>query len=240
MKVNNHFKILAILLTFVFLSILPIKVLAATGYGESTYGSGDYNIGITTVQNDPNSSSSNNAASASVCHDSPPVLIPDLFQINTTSQTAKLFFTPIEFNQYYISFSVNPNAEENGELVTLTREGVQSHTVYYLKPNTTYYFKIRSQNGCMPGNWSNIMIITTSSSTKQKIFYRYSKTITVTNSIKSFISKVIPSKNTKEETVSSSPTAAPTVTTKSETPSAPISTNEPVTKKKFCILWWCF
>ncbi len=94
---------------------------------------------------------------------------PDLFQINTTKNTAKLFFTPIDTNQFYIAFSTKPNAEENGELVTLSKEGVQSHTIYFLKPNTTYYIKVRGQNGCMPGKWSDILTFKTNKS----IFYKY-------------------------------------------------------------------
>ncbi|MFA6250786.1 MAG: hypothetical protein WC686_04815 [Candidatus Shapirobacteria bacterium] len=118
----------------------------------------------------PASSTSSSVPTAPLCTNVQPASIPDLFQINTSRKSAKLYFTPLsDTSQYYISFSTKPNAEDYGELVTLLREGVQSHSVYYLKPNTTYYVKVRGQNGCMPGNWSNIFKFKTTG----RIFYRY-------------------------------------------------------------------
>lgn len=82
---------------------------------------------------------------------------PDLFQINTTQTNAKIYFTPLgDSNQYFISYSTDQNAEEYGALVDLGVDGVQSYTIDMLKPRTTYYFKVRGQKGCMPGNWSGI------------------------------------------------------------------------------------
>lgn len=123
-----------------------------------------------------NSSSTSEGYSAPSCNDSKPASIPDLFQIDATSTSAKLFFTPItNTSDFYVSFSEHSNAEDNGEQVTLVREGVQSETVYFLKANTTYYFKVRGQNGCMPGEWSSIMKIKTSSKDQinKNIFYKY-------------------------------------------------------------------
>jgi hypothetical protein len=123
------------------------------------------------------SSSSGTPNSAPVCGDAEPSSTPDLFQINTFPNSAKLFFTPLsDTSDFYISFSENPNAEKHGEQVTLFREGVQSHTIYYLKPYTTYYVKVRGQNGCMPGDWSSIIKFKTDS---QK-YYKYSSPKTVT------------------------------------------------------------
>ena len=112
------------------------------------------------------SSSSNPSIppNAPSCSDAPPASTPNLFQINTTNTTAKLFFTPIaNTNHFYISFSSNNLAEGNGADVSLAHEGVQNFTINLLKPNTTYYFKVRGQNGCMPGEWSNIMKMRTDS-----------------------------------------------------------------------------
>ena len=137
--------------------------------------------------NSSNSSSPASPPGPSVCTDSRPLFIPDLFQINASKNSAKLYFTPLNDTngKYYISFSaVNSNAEEHGEMVTLMREGVQSHTIYKLKPNTTYYVKVRGQNGCMSGEWSTIMKFKTSS--KTKIFYKYTG---VKNLIKSVLKK---------------------------------------------------
>jgi len=132
--------------------------------------------------------SSNSSTSSPSCNDTTPTGISDLFQINVNSTTAKLFFTPISStNRYHISFSTKPNAEEHGADVTLAREGVQNFTVNLLKPNTTYYFKVRGLNGCMAGNWSNIMKITTKAKgvTKTIPFYK------TTNIFQKIVSKVV-------------------------------------------------
>lgn len=195
----------------------------------------------TNSQSNISNSSSSSSSSASDCHDSSPVLISDLFQINTTSNNAKLFFTPIDTNQFYVSFSTKPNAEDYGELVTLAREGVQSHTIYLLKPNTTYYIKVRGQNDCATGNWSNIMAFTTPSSIKQKIFYKNSKLAVITNGIKSTVnnvSKIIPTKNTTNKT--NTETSSPTVDIQTKVSPSPTPVAKSVDKKKTCILWWCW
>lgn len=164
--------------------------------------------------------------SALSCTDSAPVLVPDLFQIDTTPKTAKLFFTPIDYNQFYISFSTNPKAEMYGEQVSLLREGVQSHTIYHLQPNTTYYIKVRGQNGCMPGNWSNVMKFTTNS----QIYY---KKFSPSNNLSSNLITKASSKLIPLPTIT--PESTPIVT---QTPKpSPAASDQPT---KNCFLWWCW
>lgn len=123
----------------------------------------------TTAKTNSHTLSSSFSPSVYACSAFKPSSVSDLFEIKTTRNTAKLFFTPqTDTADYYISFSEKPIAEDHGEQVTLIREGVQSHTVYLLKPNTTYYFKIRGQNGCAPGEWSNVMKVKTNSKTYYK------------------------------------------------------------------------
>lgn len=169
------------------------------------------------------STSSSSSSSSSVCNNPPPTLTPDLFQINTTNTSAKLFFTPIDTNQYYVSFSTNPNAQDYGELVNLTREGVQSHNIYLLKPNTIYYVKVRGQNNCTPGSWSNIMKFKTNNS----IFYKYY------SSTKSTTKTLVNSQITITPTPISPQMSQPVSPTKTETPSSNV-------KAKKCLLWWCW
>lgn len=191
-----------------------------------------------TVTNDSNSnSSSSNSYNPPVCTDLKPIKTPDLFQINAFKNNAKLFFTPTSTDRYYISFSTNSNAEENGELVTLAREGVQSHTIYFLKPNTTYYVKVRSQNGCMPGDWSNIMKFTTGN----YIFYKNAKFNQVLKSSQiktvSTLTKDIIKDEKKE-------IAIPTITNvkgaKTELENEVVLNTNNQTTIKHCFLWWCW
>ena len=124
----------------------------------------------------PSSSSSNSSSNSSspstppVCSDAAPFFAPDLFQIDTTKNTAKLFFTPLpDTSRFVFSFSTHPNAEEFGADLVLDREGVQNFTVNFLQSNKTYYFKVRGQNGCATGPWSRIFKIKTGNSNK---FYK--------------------------------------------------------------------
>jgi hypothetical protein len=108
------------------------------------------------------SSRESGQSSPPVCLDSKPAGIADLFQIDVAKTQAVLFFTPIANNKtYYISYSTKPTAEEHGVTVNLGSEGVQSLTINDLSPGTTYYFKVRGQNGCMPGDWTEIKKVTT-------------------------------------------------------------------------------
>ncbi len=191
------------------------------------------------TQSSNSDSSSSNSFGPPVCTDSKPIKTPDLFQTNALKNNAKLFFTPTDTNQYYVSFSTNINAEGNGELVTLAREGVQSHTIYFLKPNTTYYVKVRSQNGCMPGDWSNIMKFTTNNS----VYYKYIKA--VSSLVDKFQAKSVSNIKSKSVTptitqVKGIQTETKTQEIKSEPKKEVASNTNKDTSPKHCFLWWCW
>jgi len=122
------------------------------------------------------SSVSGTSGCAPGCGDSKPEGIADLFQIDVNVGQVELFFAPIARNsRYYISYSTLPLAEQHGVEVSLGDDGVQSFGVGYLAPNTTYYFKVRGQNGCMPGDWSSIMKVTTLGKSRKvpEMYYKY-------------------------------------------------------------------
>lgn len=185
------------------------QALAANGYPE-------VKVGTPTDPNAPGSNPSTNTNNAGTASNqsnsfcSEPILsAPDLFQVNTTAQTAQVFFTPLATNQYFVSFSTLPSAEEHGAFVTLSPEGVQNLTVFFLHPRTKYYFKVRGQNGCMPGQWSNIMEVTT----KSGIFYRYAPA-----TFRSFNLKPTSLSTTTSVTPSVTPRVSPTQITPSIRP----------------------
>lgn len=92
------------------------------------------------------------------CNDQPPTNAPDLFQIDRFLKSAKLYFAPSSrISEYFISYSTAEKAEEHGIMVSLHYDGVQSYTINDLLSNMTYFFKVRGQNGCATGDWSQIM-----------------------------------------------------------------------------------
>lgn len=113
------------------------------------------------------SGSSNDSVASSepvpiVCHDSAPFGQPEIFQIDTTENSAVVYFTPIwQVGEYFLSYSENESAEEHGLGLSLGFDGVQKVEIGFLKPNTKYYFKVRGQRGCAPGDWSVIINSTT-------------------------------------------------------------------------------
>ncbi|OGG02410.1 hypothetical protein A2Z33_05105 [Candidatus Gottesmanbacteria bacterium RBG_16_52_11] len=121
--------------------------------------------------------SGSSSGDAYSCGDVKPIGVPDLFQIDTYNGKAALYFTPLaDTDRYFISFSTKSFAEEHGADIILGNLGVQLFEANYLTPDTTYYFKVRGQNGCMPGDWSTTMKITTPNKHKKtpSIFYKYS------------------------------------------------------------------
>lgn len=108
---------------------------------------------------------------------------PTLFQIDAAQTQAKVYLSPVSnpVTNYFISYGYSPNEERFGTFTNLNQStGVLSYTVNFLSANTTYYFKLRAYNDCMPGNWSNEMKITThkrlSGST---VYYKNSPTHTL-------------------------------------------------------------
>lgn len=131
--------------------------------GFSTYGVfGEQTSDAGSTSSSGGSSVSSNEPAPTICTDPAPGNAPDLFQTEATLSTATLYFAPAtQISDYYISYSESPSAEEHGASVSLDYDGVQKFTVELLRPNTTYYFKVRGQNGCMPGEWSQILQATT-------------------------------------------------------------------------------
>lgn len=107
-------------------------------------------------------SNNNSSVGAPVCSDQKPGSAPQLFKIDIAGTSAKLFFAPASdpVNKYFIAYGLTAKAEGYGvEYSQGHSDGVLSYTINLLSPNTTYYFKVRGGNGCVPGDWSNEMEI---------------------------------------------------------------------------------
>jgi hypothetical protein len=101
-----------------------------------------------------------------------------LFQISTTSTTAKLFFSPVgdPITFYNINYGLTSNSFAYGDIWGQGKSGgVLSRTINYLNPNTTYFFKIAPGNDCVLGSYSNILKAKTQpkGSKTTKSFYEY-------------------------------------------------------------------
>ena len=105
-------------------------------------------------------SSSSSSPTTPGCSNQVPDHSPDLFQIDTTKNKAKLFFTPVNnaVDYYYIAYGFTEGDERFG--VRFDKgyyDGVIDYTINELSPNTKYYYKVRAGNGCATGAWSNWM-----------------------------------------------------------------------------------
>jgi hypothetical protein len=93
------------------------------------------------------------------CKSDVPPTAPDLYQINTTSTKATLFFTPV--NDYTTSYVVFYGLKGmNEEMYNATFGGGKSPAalsfdINALSPGKEYVFKVRAENGCAKGPWSN-------------------------------------------------------------------------------------
>jgi concanavalin A-like lectin/glucanase superfamily protein/LysM domain-containing protein len=126
--------------------------------------------------NSNSESSAPSTISTPVCSAQAPPGTPNLFQIDTQATQATLFFSPVNnpVSNYYVSYGYSSGDDRFG---TLTNQGASSGVLSYiindLLPNTVYYFRIRPQNDCMPGNFGNEMkIITTKESANAIRYYK--------------------------------------------------------------------
>ncbi len=107
------------------------------------------------------------------CGEEKPDHAPDLFQIDAAKNSATLYFTPLTnaVTQYTIAYGYD--RIEDRYLVSFPfgpSYGVISYTINYLNPNTKYYFRVRADNGCRHGYWSDTMSARTNWNLKK--YYR--------------------------------------------------------------------
>jgi hypothetical protein len=131
----------------------------------------------TSSSNSSSSSSSSSSPSAPGCSDTAPAGTPDLFQIDRTGDSAKLYFTPVNdrVQSYNVIFGHSDGDERYGGISMHAQnenKGVQSITIDHLDPKANYSFKVISTNGCATGEWSN-WLGTGKLQGKTSIFYRY-------------------------------------------------------------------
>lgn len=120
------------------------------------------------------SSSSLNSINTPTCNSSTPSNAPDLFEVRRGKTSATLYFSPSNgpLDRYFIAYGNKSGEWKFGiEFPETLSNGVLKYTINHLKPNQKYFFTIRAGNNCMPGPWSNIMEVKSTSRT----YYRVQK-----------------------------------------------------------------
>lgn len=110
----------------------------------------------------------------SSCSQQAPGNAPDLFQIDRTVRSAKLYFAPAgqPYNKYIVAYGIGDSTEQYGvQFDQGYSSGVIDYTINELDPNTDYSFKVQAANGCATGEWSNVLKVGAVYSAKQS-YYR--------------------------------------------------------------------
>lgn len=113
---------------------------------------------FTAVENTSSSTSTGISNDPPSCGSWPPLGTPNLFQIDTSKNSATLYFMPVTdyLSYYFIAYGYKEGDWRFGTQFDSTQKnGVIKYTINELKPNMTYYFQVRGGNGCKPGKWSN-------------------------------------------------------------------------------------
>ena len=113
--------------------------------------------------NNSNSSSNSNSNSSPTCTGTPPST-PSIFQIWATKTQATMHFVPSQGQQDTYTISYGPYSGADMYNVTFNysdKSGAIPYAINALNPATVYYFKVRGNNGCVPGPWSNILSLRT-------------------------------------------------------------------------------
>jgi hypothetical protein len=149
------------------------------------------------------SSSSSGESHGSACNAPAPTGIPDLFQIDTTSNSAKIYFAPVAgISKYAVGYGYSDKEDRFQADV-----GSTGFIIGGLAPNTTYYIRLRAVNDCVPGEWGKTIVVKTvaSGSNKSGVFYKNQKSVVVNTpktavktTTKTNISKPVKVSNAKE------------------------------------------
>lgn len=120
-----------------------------------------FDIDFNFTCDDPPSSPPSQNNPAPTCNDTTPTSIPQNFSATVGQNSVTLHWDKPSgvFTYYLIAFGDTPHADKYGN-PNIGGPDTVSYTVNGLSSGTTYYFKIRTGNGCAPGSFSDIVSAT--------------------------------------------------------------------------------
>jgi hypothetical protein len=139
-------------------------IVAVDAAGNTTQSTSTWTIKVDTAVSTGSSSSSSSNSSSSTsapsCGDQAPgAKAPWLYgAIAQDSGSVLLYFTQADnpVNKYVLEYGTKSGDYPYGvQDMGVNSRGQMTFLVKSLSPDTTYYFKIRSGNGCATGSWSN-------------------------------------------------------------------------------------
>jgi len=101
------------------------------------------------------------------CSSTAPTSAPNIYQVVAANSTATIYLSPpsSSFDGFTVSYGLDANADTYNATFSQGNTGAAvKYTINSLTPNTKYYFKVRANNGCATGPWSNVMSSTGQSS----------------------------------------------------------------------------
>ncbi len=126
-----------------------------------------------TTSSTTTSSNQGSAKTDTTCHDSKPVGVPTIFQVDRTLTAATLFISPSSkpYTKFVVLYGPVTNPEQYAATFDEQGFAAQSFTIGSLAANVGYTFKVQAVNGCTGGNWGNSMTVARGTKLK-KSYYR--------------------------------------------------------------------
>lgn len=154
---------------FVLNDVIPVsysevsiggKTMKRFSFTIQDNGIGDANSASNVIE-DPIGPAFPNTSENNSCDQKEPKT-PKIVSLTRKKNVATFTFNPaFRAERYQVTYSTNENAS-NGKIVTVKKKKQSDGTIVYvtsnLDSNKTYYFKVRSDNGCNEGTWSKVVM----------------------------------------------------------------------------------